>query len=89
VERPVKAGRIESRELGLVLVDADGMLRLEDPSTGRVLPSMAEAEEARAGEQAVREAAQAAREAAEARQRELEAENERLRRQLRDRKNGG
>ncbi len=82
VERTVKGGRIESPELGLILVDADGMLRLEDPSTGRALPSMAEAEEGR-------EAEQASREAAEARQRELEAENERLRKQLRERKNGG
>lgn len=89
VERTVKGGRIESPELGLVLVDADGMLRLEDPSTGRVLPSMAEAEDAREAEQASREAAQAARDAAEAKQRELEAENDRLRRQLRERKNGG
>lgn len=82
VERHVKDGRIESAELGLVLVDKEGMLRLEDPATGALLPDLAEANDARAVEAA-------ARQVAEARQRELEAENERLRRQLRERKNGG
>lgn len=47
VERHVLDGRIRSRELGLDLVDVDGMLRLVDRGTGRTLPALQEAETAR------------------------------------------
>ncbi|MBI3268580.1 MAG: Uma2 family endonuclease [Planctomycetes bacterium] len=73
VERPVKGGRIESEELGLVLAATERGLRLIDPSTGAELPDLAAADDARAREAAGRAEAEAGRAQAEAARAQAEA----------------
>ncbi len=43
VPRLIAGGRVASRELGLELVDKEGVLRLVDPTTGKELPGLREA----------------------------------------------
>lgn len=88
-ERSVTGAEMVSAELGLVLVDRDGDLRLKNPRTGRLLPTLeesdaervrAEAERARA--EAARAVEEEARRAAEERARLAEEESRRLREEL-------
>ena len=67
VQRLVVDGRVASRELGLELVDKEGVLRLVDPKTGRELRGLKEAEAA------LREEAKARADAEKARDSEARA----------------
>ncbi len=80
VQRFVLEGRVASRELGLDLVDKDGVLRLVDPKTRWELRGLKEAEAALKQEEGARAEAEAARAEAEERARKLEEELDRLRR---------